>query len=103
MEQATYVVFASESRAQLDEIDGVYERVELRATETGPAGIRPRVITDSTFVLLESLRSFRHVFRHAYGTSLDDRKVRIVLEDARLLHSILRREVETFLSAIEVR
>ncbi len=152
MDQSAYVVLSSESRAQLDEIDTVYELIEQRAQEAGPAGIeslgfqlhnlycacedlfeivaatfenhvklgagyhidllkrmriplteiRPRVISDDTFLLLDSLRAFRHVFRHAYGTSLDERKVRIVLEDARSLRSVLRREVETFLSAIQV-
>lgn len=61
----------------------------------------PHAISDKTFQLLDSLRSFRHVFRHAYGTSLDERKVRIVLEDARSLQVFFRDEFATFLSLVE--
>jgi hypothetical protein len=34
-------------------------------------GVRPALISDETFALLDELRGFRHIFRHAYGYSLD--------------------------------
>ena len=152
MDKAAFVVFSSELRSQLNEIEAVYELVRIRAKESGQAGteslgfqlhnlycacedlfkfvaaafenhidpdggyhiellkrmripmagVRPRVISDKAFFLLDSLRGFRHVFRHAYGTRLDERKVGIVLDDAQSLHGILRVELEEFLSAIEV-
>ena len=81
---------------------GGYHIDLLKRMRISISGVRPRVVSDSTFRLLDSLRSFRHVFRHAYGTSLDERKVRIVLEDAHSLRSVLRKDFEVFLSAIEV-
>jgi len=65
-------------------------------------GVRPRVISDESFRLLDSLRAFRHVFRHAYGSSLDERKLNIVLEDARALHAGLRADIVAFLRTIHV-
>jgi hypothetical protein len=153
MDQNEYISVSSQIRAQLDEIDAVFDLVEERASETGPAGIeslgyqlhnlysacedlfeivtesfenhldngggyhieilkrmkieitgvRPRAISEATFNLLDSLRGFRHVFRHAYGTSLDRRKIDIVLEDARLLRKSLRREFAAFLESLKPR
>lgn len=51
--------------------------------------------------LLDNLRAFRHVFRHAYGYVLDERKVRLVLEDAIRLEGRYRDEVHAFLDKIE--
>ncbi len=45
-------------------------------------GIRPNVISEKTYLLLDSLRGFRHFFRHAYSYELDERKVKIIADDA---------------------
>jgi len=55
----------------------------LRMSVTIP-GVRPALICRETLLLLDSLRAFRHFFRHAYTYELDSRKVRVVLEDAQL-------------------
>lgn len=143
-------MFVAECRAQLSEVQSVFDRVESRAGEQGQVGleslgfqlhnlycacedlfeivatafenhvdpdggyqieplkrmrmeipgVRSRLISDEAFVWLETLRSFRHVFRNAYGTSLDRRKLAIVLEDARELMRVLPDELETFLSVV---
>ena len=84
------------------EPNGGYHIELLKRMRMQFTGVRPKVVSDETFLLLDSLRAFRHVFRHAYGTSLDERKVRIVLEDARSLRTVLRNELEAFLAAIQV-
>ena len=38
-------------------------------------GIRPNLISDETFKLLDELRGFRHVFRHAYAYELDAERI----------------------------
>lgn len=65
-------------------------------------GIRPGVISAETRRLLDSLRGFRHVFRHAYARELDVRRLRIVLDDARTARRPLASDVEAFLRAVEV-
>ena len=60
-------------------------------------GVRPPLLSPESFALLDNLRSFRHLFRHAYSYELDERKMRIVLEDASKLSDAYRRDVDAFL------
>ena len=62
-------------------------------------GVRPPLLSHESFILLDNLRSFRHLFRHAYSYELDERKVRIVMEDAFELEKIYHRDVNTFLDS----
>ena len=62
-------------------------------------GVRPLLLSHESFILLDNLRSFRHLFRHAYSYELDERKVRIVLEDALRLKEIFHKDVKTFLDS----
>ncbi len=56
----------------------------LRRMKTKLKGVRPALISSSTYKLLDKLRGFRHFFRHAYKAELDvdkiDELVRIALE-----------------------
>jgi len=38
-------------------------------------GVRPKLLSDESFMLLDELRGFRHVFRHAYSYKLDAERV----------------------------
>ena len=80
---------------------GGYHIELLRRRNIVVPGVRPRVISGETFRLLDSLRGFRHVFRHAYGSTLDRRKIDIVVDDARNVRVRFRNDVEGFLSKIE--
>ncbi len=63
-------------------------------------GIRPSLVSQESYALLDNLRSFRHLFRHAYSYELDIRKVRIVLDDAMKLREIYRKDINTFLDSL---
>ena len=63
-------------------------------------GVRPALLSEESFRLLNSLRSFRHFFRHAYSYELDRRKVFIVLEDALTLKETFKSDLENFLSKL---
>ncbi|GFP22501.1 hypothetical protein HKBW3S06_01729, partial [Candidatus Hakubella thermalkaliphila] len=56
-------------------------------------------LSQKSYVLLDNLRSFRHFFRHAYSYELDERKVKIVLEDAITLRELYRQDIKTFLDS----
>jgi len=43
--------------------------------------IRPAVISEGTLSSLNELRAFRHFFRHAYDTDIDEKKFSIVAEN----------------------
>lgn len=150
MDAEGYRLIQAEVRAQLDEIDSVYQRIDSRRHMTDEPGldslsyqlhnlysafedlfrviaeafenniaidggfhiallkrmmvpvpgVRPALIDREAYELLDSLRGFRHFFRHAYGSQLDPRKITIVLEDADTLRSRYEDIVTTFLSAV---
>ncbi|MCY4374695.1 MAG: hypothetical protein OXC31_13045 [Spirochaetaceae bacterium] len=81
---------------------GGYHTELLRRMTISVPDVRPRVISSETCRLLDSLRGFRHVFRHAYARELDVRKLRIVLDDARAVRGPLANDVEGFLASVEV-
>ena len=62
-------------------------------------GVRPFLLSQESFVLLDNLRAFRHFFRHAYAYDLDERKVRIVLSDALKLKKIYHRDMSRYLDS----
>lgn len=64
-------------------------------------GIRPKLLSETTFVLLDNLRAFRHFFRHAYSYELDKRKINIVLEDALKLKEIYKNDINDFFQKLE--
>ena len=75
----------------------------LRRMSISIEGVRPRFLSQESFLLLDNLRSFRHLFRHAYAYELDERKLRIVLEDAVSLRKIFKNDIDAFLSSIKER
>ena len=63
-------------------------------------GVRPALLSRESFRLLDSLRAFRHFFRHAYTYELDPRKVRLVLEDALAVRKKILDDVHRFLQTL---
>ncbi len=80
---------------------GGYHLELLRRMNVKVAGARPAFVPDDLLPLLDSLRAFRHFFRHAYGHEMDRRKVDIVLDDARRLRSEYPQMVSRFLTQLE--
>lgn len=62
-------------------------------------GIRPALLSQESYKMLDNLRSFRHLFRHAYSYELDERKVKIVMDDALKLKEIYRKDISAFLKS----
>jgi len=151
VEKARLAVLKAELKAQIQEIESIYIRIEDRKRNTDKAamdsvgyqlhnlycafedlfkivaetfenhiqdksryhqellkrmtisieGIRPRLLSQECFLLLDNLRSFRHLFRHAYSYELDERKVKIVLDDALTLRGICQNDIDAFLNSFE--
>ena len=78
-----------------------YHMALLRRMRVAVPGVRPAAVMAETATLLDTLRRFRHVVRHAYSAAIDERQLRIVLEDARAVRPLLRRDMEAFLSALD--
>ena len=78
-----------------------YHTSLLRRMRVAVPGIRPAAVSDESMSLLDTLRRFRHVIRHAYSAEIDGRQLRIVMEDARTLRPLLWRDVEALLTEME--
>ncbi len=60
-------------------------------------GIRPAVLSSQTYEALNTLRAFRHFFRHAYGIPIDFAQLQSNLEKAKLMYPQLTQEILSFL------
>ena len=70
-----------------------------RMTQTIP-GIRPALISQETFLILNSLRGFRHFFRHAYGTPIEYEQLKNILDKSMNLLPLLVEDVNIFVNTI---
>jgi uncharacterized protein YutE (UPF0331/DUF86 family) len=66
-------------------------------------GIRPALISEPAYELLNELRGFRHVFRHAYGYELEPEKIKIVLKKALALKKIYKKDTAGFLEQLKAK
>lgn len=69
----------------------------LRRMKLSIEGIRPVLVSDEAFSLLDELRRFRHFFRHAYTAELKPEKVGELVVIALQLKDVFQRDLETFL------
>jgi hypothetical protein len=72
----------------------------LRRMSHDIAGVRPALLSEESYLLLNSLRSFRHFFRHAYAAPIDYEQLTINLDKARRLHPLIERDVARFLRSV---
>jgi hypothetical protein len=63
--------------------------------------IRPAVIDDVAFALLDEMRRFRHVFRHAYEIELDPQRLELVWQRALALKGIYPGQIGRFIAFLE--
>ena len=70
-----------------------------RMTQNIP-NIRPALISQETFLILNSLRGFRHFFRHAYGTPIEYEQLKNNLDKSMNILPLLEQDVDTFFNTI---
>lgn len=59
---------------------GAFHKNLLRRMLLQIEGVRPALLSEESFRHLDELRSFRHVFRHAYSYGLDSERVLYLLK-----------------------
>jgi hypothetical protein len=64
-------------------------------------GVRPALFRMETINLLDELRAFRHVFRHAYSYEIDRKKLQLVLESADMLNVCYKDDIAGFLKKLD--
>lgn len=60
-------------------------------------GIRPALLSEETFDVMNRLRGFRHFIRHAYGADIEITQLNSNLDLAVKLRTLLPQDVESFL------
>lgn len=64
-------------------------------------GIRPSFVSEYAYALLDELRRFRHVFRHAYGFELEADKIKLVLKKTLALKKVYQKDIDDFLAQLK--
>jgi len=63
-------------------------------------GLRPPLISEPAYKALDELRSFRHIFRHAYGAVIEPKKFKFVLQKALSLKKVYKKDIAAFLKKL---
>ncbi|OAB58595.1 hypothetical protein AY600_06330 [Phormidium willei BDU 130791] len=79
-----------------------WHRLLLKRMTVDVPDIRPAFLDSEGFFLLNSLRGFRHFFRHGYGTTLDYQQLKPNLDKALILLPKLQECVGEFLRRLEM-
>jgi hypothetical protein len=63
-------------------------------------GVRPALISEKSYTILDELRGFRHVFRHAYSYGLDDERVSFLLRRVLEKKDVLTSDLKAFRDSV---
>jgi uncharacterized protein YutE (UPF0331/DUF86 family) len=78
-----------------------YHRELLKKMILNVKGIRPQLWSNDSFRLLDELRCFRHVFRHAYGYELDSKRVFEIQDKVIKNWQKVKKDIEKFQKFLE--
>jgi hypothetical protein len=74
---------------------------ELLYRMTQPiAGVRPALLSEESYLWLNSLRGFRHFFRHAYNVPIEYEQLQLNLTKTRQFYPRLKQDVKHFLQQL---
>jgi hypothetical protein len=73
-----------------------YHQELLKRLHLEVPGIRPRLLRTPSYHLLNELRGFRHIFRHAYDYELDEVRLRQLKEKLLAGWTAVQNDLETF-------
>jgi len=94
-----FEIVASFFENQIEEVR--YHTNLLQRMKIEIEGIRPAFISEETHRLLDELRRFRHLFRHAYDVKLDGEQIARILNIALKLKTKFIADLENFLKTLE--
>lgn len=79
---------------------GEWHRTLLLRLSQPVQGVRPLLISEETFTVMNALRGFRHFVRHAYGADIEIAQLQANLRLAQRLPSLLAQDIQVFLNAL---
>lgn len=63
-------------------------------------GIRPNLLSNTSYKLLNELRRFRHLFRHAYNIELDKEQIKKIIDTAIKVEKLFNQELSEFMKKL---
>lgn len=96
-----FKVVAGHFENQVEDIARFHKEL-LKRMSIRIEGVRPALLSEDAFKVLDELRAFRHFFRHAYSYELRYERLKPVIEAAAKLRGLYRKDIERFLREIEV-
>jgi hypothetical protein len=75
----------------------------LQRMSTEIPNVRPAFLTSKTYLLLNSLRGFRHFFRHAYGAIIEYDQLKSNLDKSIGLIANLDSDLNQFITSLSIR
>ncbi|MGI8935758.1 hypothetical protein [Leptolyngbya sp. BC1307] len=79
---------------------GDWHRVMLLRLSQPVEGIRPAFLSATSLEVMNKLRSFRHLIRHAYGTEIELTQLQANLSAAQRLYGLLQQDINIFLAQL---
>ena len=93
--------FETVARFFENRIEGArYHADLLRRMKIEIEGVRPSLLSECSYALLDELRRFRPFFRHAYGVELDVDRVERIVGIALQLEGVFQQDREHFLARL---
>lgn len=77
-----------------------YHTSLLRRMVFAIEGIRPALLSEDSLRVLDELRGFRHMFRHAYSHGLDEERILILLNRIKSSNPIINKDLTNFRQAV---
>jgi hypothetical protein len=77
-----------------------YSTALLRRMVFAIEGIRPALLSEDSLRLLDELRGFRHMFRHAYSHGLDEERILILLKRIKSSNPTIKKDLANFRQAV---
>ncbi|RME66254.1 MAG: hypothetical protein D6778_05035, partial [Nitrospirae bacterium] len=78
-----------------------YHTMLLKRMTLEIEGVRPFLLSQDTFRILNELRAFRHFFRHAYGYEIEGQRVMALAEKTLALKNLFTKDYRGFLQKIK--
>ena len=79
---------------------GEWHRIFLLRLSQPVEGIRPAFLSEESLDLLNPLRSFRHMVRHAYGTDIKLNQLEPNIEIALHITALISQDIDQFVAAL---
>lgn len=73
-----------------------YHRELLKRMQLNVPGIRPRLLSKESYLILDELRGFRHIFRHSYDYELAPDKVKDLKQNILANWKHIKRDLNVF-------